>query len=227
VFVSFFTRYLVKKEIQVRELEQQKIYNDTMNTLLNELRGFKHGYENTIAVIKGLVEFNRITELNAFLDETVSALNQVSVVNTLMFQKIKNAALAGLIVSKFEAMKEKGINAKLAINEEIIETRMKTGDLCECVGILIDNAIEAAFETEEKIVKLSIDTADGVILCIENSFQGDKPDLMKIFEKEWSTKGANRGMGLWILKNRVKKYKNVILNTSTDNNYFKQKLIIS
>jgi two-component system sensor histidine kinase AgrC len=66
----------------------------------------------------------------------------------------------------------------------------------------------------------------GISFTIENTVK-EMPDINKIFQKSYSTKGDNRGMGLWIIKNIIRKNKNIILNTYCKDNKFIQELIVS
>ena len=51
-------------------------------------------------------------------------------------------------------------------------------------------------------------------------------DLNKIFNKGISSKQNHFGIGLWEINNILKKYKNANLNTSVDEDIFKQELQI-
>ncbi|MEQ8156757.1 MAG: GHKL domain-containing protein, partial [Clostridiaceae bacterium] len=217
----------IKFQARKQELEQQKFYNDTMETLITNLRAAKHGFDNTLASISGFISMEDWDKLKDFFSEIEVRQNSLSSMNISMYSKIKSAGAAGVIISKFEYMKSAGINGKLFIDEPVIEINMKISEFCEVLGIMLDNAIEATIETKERCIRLDIIKQDNVLTFhLENSCN-NKPDLVKIFEKGWSTKGENRGLGLWIAKNITKKYKNVLFNTFINDNKFVQELIIS
>ena len=66
-----------------------------------------------------------------------------------------------------------------------------------------------------------------VSIIIENNFFGETPKIHNIFKEGFSTKATNRGIGLFNVKEIIdKKYPNVLLNTSVDNNTFIQELWI-
>ena len=50
--------------------------------------------------------------------------------------------------------------------------------------------------------------------------------MKNIFEKGISGKKNHTGIGLWEVNNIVKRFNNVILNTTKDDKYFKQELQI-
>jgi two-component system sensor histidine kinase AgrC len=53
------------------------------------------------------------------------------------------------------------------------------------------------------------------------------PTLSKIFQKAFSTKGENRGLGLSNLKEIINNYKNVSLDTAIETEEFIQNIEIS
>ena len=102
-------------------------------------------------------------------------------------------------------------------------------DFSRMLGILIDNAIEAASETDEKIVKIMFrDSSNNrtQIIKIENSYKNKDVDKNKIFEKGVTGKENHSGMGLWEVKQIIKRNNNINLITEPNEKYFKQCLEI-
>ena len=62
---------------------------------------------------------------------------------------------------------------------------------------------------------------------ISNTYTDKALIVEKIFEKGESSKGKNRGLGLYKAKEIIKKYPGVELKTQVDKELFMQKLIIS
>lgn len=180
-----------------------------------------------LAVINGYVMVKRWDELKNYMSEIVHEEKKESAFNSLMLLKIRNAGLFGLITNKLQYALDKNVDLNVLIEDEISEVGIKISDLCEILGILLDNAIEAASESEEKLVRLIIKKIDkSISFSLENSVV-EMPDIKRIYEKSYSTKGEDRGMGLWFLNNIIKKNKNVMLNTFAKDKRFKQDLIIS
>jgi len=70
-------------------------------------------------------------------------------------------------------------------------------DLIRIVGIYIDNAVEEAEQLEDGEVDITIvETSKGVLFCVENNF-AVRPDIAKMVQKGYSTKGEGRGFGLY------------------------------
>ena len=48
----------------------------------------------------------------------------------------------GLLLGKMEKMQQEQISCELEVSRPFDRTRLRTTDLCRCLGILIDNAID-------------------------------------------------------------------------------------
>jgi two-component system sensor histidine kinase AgrC len=94
------------------------------------------------------------------------------------------------------------------------------------LGNYLDNAIEAAAGAEVKKMNISIIDDEGYLtINIENTFEAET-DIKKVNNKGYSTKGTGRGYGLFICKQILSKYTNVLNNTIAVDNAFKQEIII-
>ena len=97
------------------------------------------------------------------------------------------------------------------------------------LGILLDNAIEASKECEEKHINLIFRESRKQhvqIIIIENTFLNQDVDTKKIFEKGISGKENHSGIGLWEVNQIIKKNNNSILKTTKNDKYFRQELHI-
>ena len=65
-----------------------------------------------------------------------------------------------------------------------------------------------------------------VIIEISNTFSDKGLTVDKMFEKGNSSKGENRGLGLYKVKEILKRYPGVTLNTCVDKDLFLQKMTI-
>jgi two-component system sensor histidine kinase AgrC len=113
--------------------------------------------------------------------------------------------------------------------DDIEHINISTIDLCRITGILLDNAIEASILCDDKFIHFAmIKTDNEIILILSNSCLSSTPPIHKLYEKNFSTKGENRGIGLNNIKKIInKRYNNILFNTSINNCIFKQELIIN
>ena len=121
---------------------------------------------------------------------------------------------------------EKGVNIELSVIGEIENIPgVKISELCEIVGIFLDNAIEEALKAAKQVGILVRKSENGTEISISNGCL-DTPDIKSIYREGYSSKGENRGMGLAIARKIIDKYDNILLSTSCDDNVFTQTLEI-
>lgn len=107
--------------------------------------------------------------------------------------------------------------------------KMKIYEFARILGILLDNAIEASSECEEKIINITFrnDTKNNrQLITVENTYKNKDIDTEKIFEKGISEKENHTGLGLWEVRKLIKKNNNVNLFTSKTDKFFSQQLEI-
>ena len=110
---------------------------------------------------------------------------------------------------------------------DLNKLNMKIYEFTRVLGILLDNAIEAAKECEEKIINIEMrkdSKRNRQLLIIENSFTNKNIDTEKIYEKNYSTKSGNSGLGLWEVRKILKRNNNLNLFTTKNERFFKQQL---
>ena len=106
---------------------------------------------------------------------------------------------------------------------------MKIYEFGRILGILLDNAIEAAEHSNEKTINISFRRDSNNhrnTILIENSYSNKDVDTEKIFEKGVTEKENHTGLGLWEIRKILSKNNNVNLYTSKTDTLFKQQLEI-
>ena len=167
---------------------------------------------------------DKIKELRQYISELI-AHNAEQGSSTEIYS-IKNAGLFGIISSKMNQASEKGVNIELSVIGEIENIPgVKISELCEIVGIFLDNAIEEALKAAKQVGILVRKSENGTEISISNGCL-DTPDIKSIYREGYSSKGENRGMGLAIARKIIDKYDNILLSTSCDDNVFTQTLEI-
>ena len=65
-----------------------------------------------------------------------------------------------------------------------------------------------------------------VVITLMNTFEVDEVDINIIEKNGYSTKGENRGLGLYNVKEILKKYRSVLKSTSVQDGFFVQSLVL-
>ena len=106
---------------------------------------------------------------------------------------------------------------------------MQVYEFTRILGILLDNAIEASSECSEKIINITIRNEENKhrqVLIISNTYPNKDVDTEKIYEKAYTTKPNNTGLGLWEVRKILNKNNNLNLFTTKNSEFFTQQLEI-
>lgn len=218
-----------KLEITTRELEQSRQYNKTLEILHDNIRGFKHDFSNIMTTIGGYVQTGDLEKLRNYYNGLQADCNKINNLNILSPSVINEPAIYSLLTNKYHLAESKGITVNLEIFIDLRELRIKVYEFTRILGILMDNAIEAAKECNKKIINVAIRKdfhSERQLLIIENTYMNKDVDTEKIYEKGYSSKEHNTGIGLWEVREILKKNENLNLFTSKNEEFFSQQLEI-
>lgn len=229
-FISFYSLIKTTKLQQTaQDLEQSKQYNKTLTILHDNIRCFKHDYNNMITTLGGFVLSEDMTGLKKYYNELLEDCSKVKNLSVLSPEVINNPAIYSLLTNKYHQASELGINMNIECFIDFTKLNMKVYEFTKVIGILLDNAIEAAKECQEKTINIVIRNDFNInrqLVIVENTYKDKNIDTEKIYEKGFTSKTYNSGLGLWETRQILKRNNNLNLFTSKNNEFFKQQLEI-
>ena len=215
------------KQIQFENLEE---YTNKLEELYMDMRKFRHDYINIISSMGGFFEENDTEGLEQYFNKNIYPLNKQMSSNNYklgLLKNIKIPAIKGVLSAKAIRAQELGLDVIIEVTEPIDNINMDIIDFSRCFGIVLDNAIESALDSESKAVNIAfIKKKESVVLVIANGYAGEVPSIPKLFKVGFSTKGPNRGLGLSNLNETLNKYGNIYLDTYIKDDNFYQEITI-
>lgn len=212
-----------------QELESAEQYNKTLHILHDNVRGFKHDFDNMVTTIGGYINTDDMEGLKKYYLELEKDCERVNNLYILNPDSINNPGIYNLLTSKYHEATEKGIDVTIYYLLNLDELNMKIYEFARILGILLDNAIEASEKSSEKIINISFrrDSKNNRdVISVENSYSNKDVDTEAIFNKGFSEKENHSGLGLWEVRKILSKNNNVNLFTNKTNDLFKQQLEI-
>lgn len=218
-----------KLEIATRDLEQSKQYNKTLSILHDNIRCFRHDFNNIVATIGGYVDSEDINGLKNYYSQLLKDCQKSNNLSTLNPDVINEPAIYSLLTNKYHLATELGITINVESFIDFNSLNIKIYDFTKVLGILLDNAIKAAKECDEKNINVIIrkdfpNNRD--LLIIENSYKEKNIDTNKIFDKGFTSKPNNTGLGLWEVRQILRRNNNLNLFTTKNDDYFRQQFEI-
>ena len=218
-----------KLELTSMNLEEAKLYNKTLNILHDNVRAFKHDFHNIVQGIGGYIQTNDMEGLQKYYSELLEDCNHTNNLSVLSPNVVNNPAIYNVLADKYYKADENGIKINLEIFLNLNTLHIKIYEFTRILGILLDNAIEATSECDKKNINITIRNDESnhrQIVYIENTYKDKKININRIFEKGFSTKEKNSGLGLWEIRQILNKNNNLNLHTDKNSEYFIQQLEI-
>lgn len=222
-----------KLEFTAEKLEEEKLYNQTLTLLYDNIRGFKHDFNNIVQGIGGYISTNDMEGLKEYYSQVLDDCQRVNNLSLLSPEVINNSAIYSLLTSKYHIALEDNIKINLQVFMDLSNINMKIYELTRILGILIDNAIDATKECLEKEIVITFrkdNKRNKQLFIIENTYANKDVNIDEIFEKGKTSKisedSKNHGLGLWEVRQLIKKNPNLDLYTTKDDKYFKQQFEI-
>ena len=209
------------------DLENEKLYNKTLTHLHDNIRGFKHDFDNIVQSIGGYITLNDMEGLTEYYKRLLEDCKMTNNLNLLNPETINNPSIYSLLTNKYYLATEKGINMTFSVFTDLSHINFNMYEFSRILGILLDNAIEAAEESDQKTVNIEF-TSDNKkqLFIISNSCKDTNISTTQIFEKGYSTKNRNSGFGLWHVHKVLEKNTNLDLFTTIKDNVFSQQLAV-
>ena len=192
--------------------------NEVNQKAIYQFRILKHNLESQLMGVKTVAN-KKAKEL---LDNLIKEYNESFYIkhdinsmplgiNGLVFEKLYKYNEDKIEISITNKIKSKILNAVGPRSYNLF---------CEALGVTLDNALESAKESKDKLVYIEFrENKDYVQMKIMNTFHGNI-DLDKLGTVNYTSKSEGHGLGLYSLFGR----KNLTITTSIKNNLFVNKI---
>lgn len=244
LFLSYFSLtivliYYIVNSVKREAIEKQKLtefknlqeYTTKLEDLYQQIRSFKHDYINILATLDCYIEQRDFDSLDEYFHNKILPTGKQFSKDTASLGRLANIQgleLKSLLYQKF--MRASSLHLQLDIDIPSPLTSIgsvEPVDLSRLIGIFLDNAIEAASETEEKKLFCGfLQNDDNIIIRLTNSCNATAIPIEKLYENGFTTKILGHGIGLYNAKEILNKYPVVMHFTECRDSCFTQELLI-
>ena len=172
--------------------ELSEIHYREVETMYQEMRGWRHDYRNHIQTLKVLAEEGNLEAVRSYLDELESGLASVEPA-----VKTGNSMADAILNSKISLARANGISVR--VDAQIpVKLSMSELDLCTILGNLFDNAIEAsmALPENERMIRVYMDMKNTQLYISFTNLTADGKRNKACDGLFATTKGNGHGLGL-------------------------------
>ncbi|EGO8326760.1 GHKL domain-containing protein, partial [Enterococcus faecalis] len=217
IFIRISTKQKQQYEQQLKnqDLINLKRYTDQLEKEQERLAKFRHDYKNLLLSLKELSTINsdhelfeQIVHLEKYSDLYLNKTN----FKYDHFHNIKNVYLKSLLIAKFHQANNQQLHCQLECSKPIDMIPMPIFDCVRVLGIILDNAMEAAIESKQRFLSFMIYQNDQQIeFLIYNSCQEISIPINQLIKKGISTKKDHQGFGLNTIQEINKKNQNMFI----------------
>lgn len=225
-FISFI--FLIIIFVAKNIISKQRMEIQNLTCICDSTKSFRHDFNNIMQAIGGYIQTNNLYDLKKYYNNLIPECFRINNLYRFHSKLIENAAIYSVVSDKYNLAEKYNIKMSLNILTNLNNLKIDTYSITRILGILLDNAIEASKECEQKIINLSFqDYNDKQLIIVENTYLSKGIPIKRIFEKHFTTKNGNSGLGLWQVNKILSKKKNLNLYTTAGTDFFTQQLEIS
>ena len=178
-----------------------------INRYVEALRAQAHEFLNKLHVIYGLINNKKYDDLSKYI-ATIVQKNQTEL--DFIDQRIKEPIISAFLQSKLSRSRELGIN--LFINPQTHLPLAPDQDfslgVITILGNLIDNAMDAVQSTSQQNIEIFLKSSPShwYFEVRDTGLGVDNETISHLFTRGFSTKGKERGLGLFLVTKVLDKY---------------------
>lgn len=191
---------------QFKKTEEDKLrsrYNEVLEEYFEKMRADSHEYKNHLNAIYGVLQ---VGDYDQIKDLVKGYIQNVSNEDYLIeLSNINNQLIRAVIYSKISYATSIGINFKYYIKSSLKDINVSDSELVIIISNLLNNAIEASSESDDKYVELTLSKKNNKYnIMVKNSVNnGYFINVSEMFNYGYSSKGDERGVGLYNVKTIV------------------------
>ncbi len=233
--VLFYILYQILLQNQQLVLQQQEQaitqeYMTQMEDLYQEMCTFRHDYKNILSTMGYYIEHKELEHLEEYFHQkilpTASSLpGQDFILGKL--SQVQVAPIKSLLCSKLCICQNKQIPFSLSIPQPVTQFPMDILSLSQILGILLDNAIEAAIQTEQPYVEINLLLLEeNIYIEIKNRTLPLTVPISELSRHGFSTKKGHTGLGLHTVQKLLAPLEHVQFSLEVQDDLFSAKLIL-
>ncbi len=216
IFIGLTVNLFITITGELKEKNRLQMENDfkpIFDEYILKLRANEHEYKNHLNTIYSIINISEEKDIKENINNYIGNIKDNNHLNNLLY--IDNTILKAVLYSKMSAAEEQGIEIKYDVTDNLNDIKLDQMDLVVLLSNLLNNAIEAVEGIKDPWIYVNIESSDfkGIKkhhISVSNKVV-DKIEALSAINKGITTKGANRGYGLYNIKKIVNKSKGDIL----------------
>lgn len=206
VLMLFFIFRLMKAQREIVTRDSESLFMGEVEKLLLSIRGQRHDHMNHLHVIANLLSTEKYSEAASYLKDLSTDIEM-----DYSLLKLDQSSLIALLQAKREYALTNHVQLEIIVKHPASRIPLKSYELIQVVGNLIDNALEeeiASTSKDKKIIITIDDLYDSIAVFSVNNLNSfiDSSQKLNLFQEGFSGKDYHNGLGLPTVVNILNKY---------------------
>lgn len=189
------------------EEKLQKDYLKAFSSVIDQMKRRQHKFQNQMDAVYSLHKlYGDYDSLVQAQRDYLGKLADYEMPTDVL--ALKKPIIIAHVYEKITEAQEAGIKVNMHLTSDLAECEIQDIQMIEILGTLFDNAIQDMIKSNStQYLVFEVKKIDlGVMMSIGNPHEKiSAHDLERMFANGYSTKGRNRGIGLYHVKQLVKK----------------------
>lgn len=209
---------------QAKENQQLLHQQSLQSLLLYDTRVFRHNISNMLYGMQGTLLSGDISAIEAYYHQMVEQCQLINNENLVALKRLPSMAVSALLLNKVQQANASHIPFYITVDESIIWRGLRDSEMTQILGVLIDNALEAARESNSPYVAFEACNMNNALsLIIRNTYRPGEPPVISTDQP--STKAGHEGVGLRSIQRILAHNPNVLFNLYPYGRYVEASLL--
>lgn len=194
----------------------------TQDLLLHRSRMFHHNLANILCGLQGTIHRRDFDAIDEYCLDIVKRCQMINNENVQALRQIPRPAVSLLVQQKILDANEAGVPFYVHIDDDLSWRGWRDTDMCQLLGVLLDNAREAAMVSDAPYISLELhNLRSGMELVVRNTWgeQQKKP-------QPTVDTAPSRGLGLPSIQALLKRYPRTTFSLYHRDRYVEAHLIL-
>lgn len=185
----------------------RKKYFDAFCSVIDQIKSKQHKFRNQLDAVYSLhMLYDDYDTLVEEQRKYLGKLLDYEMPTDVLI--LENPILIAHVYEKITEAQEAGLRIKMKLRCSLAKCEIEDIPMVEILGTLLDNAIQDMVATgQTEYLLFEAEKEEGIIIRVANPHRWMKnQELHRMFEKGYSTKGEDRGIGLYHVRKLVQRY---------------------
>lgn len=205
-------------------------YTDEVEAHYDQLRRFRHDYQNMLLSLDEYLATDDIDGLKKYYYQALRPVNSRLTSEKYALEdlgRLQVKEIKSLVFNKLSAAQDTGTKVRFECRETVPTVGADPVSLVIALGIVLDNAVTATAHQPDSVIEMAIMTDDyGLVFAVRNTIHTELPPLWQLKRKNFSTNGPGRGLGLTNLQAIIDQHAAYMLDTAVTAHHFTQRITV-